>query len=176
MMKKLLMVIDYQNDFVCGALGFAQAKKLEAPIGARIEAYRREGQDVLFTFDTHGGDYLETQEGKKLPLPHCIVDTAGWQLYGKIRSLYQDDMPVFYKPTFGSLALGNYLKDKAYDQIELVGVVTNMCVIANAVIAKAALPEAEIIINTACVASSDEALHQKALEVMAGMQMTLKAI
>jgi len=172
-MKKLLLVIDYQNDFVSGSLGFEQAVSLEAPICDKIEAYLKNGDDVIFTLDTHDQNYGSTQEGKKLPVPHCLKGTHGWQVYGKAEKYLSEAAAVFEKPTFGSLALAEYLKDHPYDSIELCGVVSNICVISNAVLARAALPEAAIVVDSRCTASGDAALNQKALDVMAGLQVTV---
>lgn len=172
-MRKLLLVIDYQKDFVDGALGFEKAKTLSEGIRKKIISYRNDGWDIALTMDTHHEDYLKTQEGRILPIVHCIDQTEGHQIYDGIRDVIHEGDKVFKKPTFGSIALGNYLKEKNYDAIELVGLVTNMCVISNAVIAKAALPEAEIIIDSRLVASFSDELHQKALDVMKGLQMTI---
>ena len=158
-MKKLLLVVDYQKDFVDGALGFPGAEALDGPIAEKIAAYRAAGDDVAFTMDTHQENYLDTQEGRKLPVPHCIMASEGWKLYGKTGQAQDKkrDM-VSMKPTFPSLWLGNWLRDQKYGQVELVGLVSYMCVISNAVVAKAALPEAEIIIDAACTAGPDAAL------------------
>ena len=172
-MKKLLLVIDYQNDFVSGSLGFDQAVSLEGPICAKIESYLLSGDDVIFTLDTHGQNYSSTQEGKKLPVPHCLRDSDGWQVYGKAASYLSKATAVFEKNTFGSLDLAEYLKDHPYDVIELCGVVSNICVISNAVLARAALPEAAIVVDSHCTASNDSCLNQKALEVMAGFQVEI---
>lgn len=170
-MKRLLMVIDYQNDFVDGALGFPKAVSLSKGIAKKIELYRTSGDDVLFTLDTHHEDYLSTQEGHLLPIMHCIEGTEGFQLYRGLGDVIRPDDRVFKKPTFGSLELGNYLAEKNYDQIECVGLVTNMCVLSNAIIAKAASPEALIIIDSALCASFSDELHEKTLDVMRGLQM-----
>ena len=124
--------------------------------------------------DTHQENYLDTQEGHKLPVPHCIMASEGWKLYGKTGQAQDKkrDM-VSMKPTFPSLWLGNWLRDQKYGQVELVGLVSYMCVISNAVVAKAALPEAEIIIDAACTAGPDAALHEKALDLMEALQMTI---
>ena len=172
-MKNILLVIDYQNDFVNGTLGFARAAELEAAIVEKIEHYRRNGDEVAFTFDTHGPDYLQTQEGKKLPVAHCRRDTPGWQLYGKVAGLCAAGDKRFEKGAFGSMELAAYLAQQGYGRVELVGVVSNICVLSNAVLAKAALPEADIVIDAACTASFDESLHQAALDVMAGLHMTV---
>lgn len=108
-MKKLLVVVDYQKDFVDGSLGFAGAEQLEGPICEKIEAYARSGGDVVFTFDTHEDDYLNTQEGKKLPVPHCILGSEGWQLYGRVRAL-SVGRTLFFKKTFGCGELYDYLQ------------------------------------------------------------------
>ena len=159
-MKKLLLVIDYQKDFVDGALGFPGAETLDGAIAQKIDAYRAAGDDVAFTLDTHGEDYLTTQEGRKLPVPHCLAETPG-------------DMAI-QKPAFPSLELGNWLRGRSYDQIELVGLVSYICVISNAVIAKAALPEAEIIVDAACTAGPDKELHTKCLDLLEqGLQVTV---
>ena len=104
-MKQALIVVDYQNDFVDGALGFPKAKELEEPICQKIEQARKEGAEVIFTFDTHGGDYLSTQEGRKLPVPHCMKNSEGWQLYGRVAALKEEGDRCFEKPCFGSWEL-----------------------------------------------------------------------
>lgn len=172
-MKKLLVVVDYQKDFVDGSLGFSGAELLDAPIAAKIAAYHAAGDDVVFTFDTHTPDYLSTQEGRKLPAVHCVRGSEGWELYGETAKAACENDLRFEKPTFPSLALGEWLKGQDYGRIELVGLVSNICVLSNAVIAKAALPEAEIVVDAACTASFDPALHEKCLDVLAGLQVTV---
>lgn len=173
-MKKLLLVVDYQKDFVDGALGFPGAEKLDGPIARKIAQYRFAGDDVAFTMDTHRPNYLDTQEGRKLPIPHCIQDTAGWALYGETGKAAAAGDVSIRKATFPSLELGNWLEEKKYDQIELVGLVSYMCVLSNAVVAKAALPEAEILIDAACTAGPDQTLHEKCLDLMDALQMTVQ--
>ena len=172
-MKKLLIVVDYQNDFVDGALGFPGAEKLDGPIVARINEYRANGDDVAFTLDTHEEDYLNTQEGRKLPVAHCIENSEGWKLYGQVAETARSEDQTFPKPTFPSLELGKWLEGKAYEQIELCGLVSHICVLTNAVIAKAALPEAEILVDADLTASYDPVLHEKALDVLEGIQVTV---
>ncbi len=172
-MKKILVVVDYQNDFVSGSLGFDKAIALEKQICRKIEQYRQNGDEVVFTLDTHGENYLQTQEGKNLPVPHCIRNTQGWNLYGAVSGLCDKTSKCFEKVTFGSMKLAAYLAENTYDSVELIGVVSNICVISNAVLAKAALPEAEIIVDAACTASNDDSLNQKALDVMLGMQIKI---
>ena len=172
-MKKLLIVVDYQNDFVTGSLGFPKAETLEDPICRKIATYRNAGDDIVFTLDTHGGDYLETMEGKKLPITHCSRSSQGWQLFGKVAALRSPKDTVFEKPTFGAAGLLAYLTEHDYDTIELCGLVTNLCVLSNAVIAKTARPDADIIIDAACTASFDDTMHEKALDVLAGIHCTV---
>ena len=172
-MRRALIVVDFQKDFVDGSLGFAQAPLLENAICAKIDKYHQQGQTVVFTFDTHGGDYLHTQEGRKLPKIHCLKGSEGWRLYGRVESLCRPDDICIEKPGFGSMELAEYLRRTGFDQIELVGLVSSICVISNAVLAKAALPEAEIIVDASCTAGADSALHEKALDVMEGLQITV---
>jgi len=186
--KKVLIVVDYQKDFVDGALGFESAKNLDQGIADLVEQYMKNGDVVIFTADTHYENYLDTQEGKKLPVMHCVEGSDGWQFYGKTGEAYNKEynngkILMISKETFGSHTLVNTLMREDKDEqgipnqiesVTVVGVVTNMCVISNAVIAKAACPEAEIIILKDLVDSFDKELHQKALDVMASMQMIIK--
>ncbi len=165
---KLLVIVDYQNDFVTGSLGFPKARTLEEKIYNKALEYHNSKNEIVFTLDTHQDDYLLTEEGRHLPIKHAIINTEGHKLYGKIATLPGQR---FYKPTFGSQDFFNFLKNTPFQQIELVGVVTNMCVIANAILAKTAQPEAEIIIDASCCASFDDTLHEKALDIMEGLQM-----
>ena len=172
-MKKLLVVIDYQNDFVNGSLGFDGAEKLDGPIVQRIREYRAEGHDVAFTRDTHYQDYLETQEGKNLPVVHCIKGSHGWQIFGETAKEVREGDEIIDKPTFGSMALGEYAIEGAYDEIELVGLVSNICVMTNAAILKTALPEATVTVNAALTASHDAEMNRKALDVLEGIQVNV---
>ena len=172
-MKKILLVIDYQKDFVDGALGFPQAAVLEDAIADKITAYRKNGDEIVFTFDTHTEDYLSTQEGRNLPVIHCIKGTPGWELFGKIAGLCLETDTCFEKIAFGSMELANYLAENHYDQVELVGVVSNICLLSDAVIAKAALPEAQIVVDAACVASNVDRLNEAALDVMESLQIKI---
>lgn len=181
--KKVLVVVDYQKDFVDGALGFDSAKELDKGIASLMKEYAEDEDGVILcTFDTHTPKYMNTQEGRKLPVEHCIEGTEGWKLYGEtemMEIMYPLKCTRVRKPTFGSTELARKLVNLEYSQggiesITFVGVVTNMCVISNAVIAKAACPEAEIIIKKDLVDSFDKELHQKALDVMASMQMTIE--
>lgn len=176
-MKELLLVVDYQVDFVDGALGFPGAEKLDNKIKEFIKQAEKSKMDIIFTQDTHFENYMETQEGNKLPVPHCILNTEGHNLYGQTSQAAQETQKAIFlqKNTFGSHTLLNHLLTVApkYDKIHIVGLVTNICVISNAVICKTAQPEAEIYIYKDMVASFSEDLHNKALEVMAGLQMNI---
>ena len=165
-MKSLLLVIDYQNDFVDGALGFPGAEGLDGPIAQKIAQYHAAGDDVAFTLDTHGEDYLSTREGQRLPVPHCLRGSEGWTLYGESGKSRREGDAVLEKPAFPSLELGTWLREKGYDRVELVGLVSYICVLSNAVVAKAALPEAAIVVDAACTAGPDPTLHKMALDLM----------
>lgn len=169
--KSALIVVDYQKDFVNGNLGFPKAETLDKAIAAKIRDRRSAGSDIIVTLDTHAGNYLKTQEGKNLPVIHCIRGTEGWSLFGETAKQIRETDRKFEKGTFGSLALAEYLKEQRYDIVELAGVVSNICVISNAVLAKAALPEALIIVDAACTASNDDTMNEKALDVMEGLQI-----
>lgn len=182
-MKRLLIVVDYQNDFVDGALGFSGAEKLDEPIARKIKEYHDAEDLVMFTFDTHHKDYLETQEGRLLPIPHCIEFTEGHRLYGKVAACVGDTDELFYKPTFGSTALFERLAEaqriadevhvQPFASIELVGLVSNMCVLSNAVIARSACPDVPIIVDAACTAAPDPDMNEKALDVLEGLQIAV---
>lgn len=172
-MKKCLIVVDYQNDFVSGSLGFPKAVELEDKIVEKIRAYRAAGDAVVFTFDTHTREYLLTQEGRKLPVPHCIYGTEGHKLYGRVNGEADAEDMCFIKTTFGSDALFDFLKQNRFSAIELVGVVTNICVISNAVLVKTAQPETPVTVDASCTASNDDELHEKALDVMESFQITV---
>ena len=166
-----MIVVDYQNDFVTGSLGFPGAELPEQGIVDKIRAYRENGDEVVFTFDTHFGDYLETQEGRNLPVAHCGQGSDGHKLYGLVAEAVMETDKVFHKNTFGSDDLYQYLKTERFAAIELVGLVSNICVIANAVLAKTAQPETLIIVDAKLTASHDEKLHQATLDVMKGLQI-----
>lgn len=170
-MSKCLIVIDYQNDFVTGSLGFLKAKELDGRIAQKVKMYHDNGDDVLFTFDTHDTDYLKSREGRYLPVEHCIKGADGHALYGKTGENLRTEDRCFEKVTFGSDELYEYLKKKDYERIELAGVVTNICVISNAVLARTAQPETDVVIDVSCVASNDDALNEAALKVIESLQI-----
>ena len=170
-MKRLLIVVDYQNDFVNGSLGFSGAELLETPILNKIKEYEANNDHIIYTLDTHYDEYLETQEGKGLPIKHCIHETEGHALYGKIFDHYYQETyesnEVVFKDSFGSVDLMKMLIErKQYDVIELVGLVSYICVLSNAIIAKTAHPEAKIVVDSNCIAGPDKELHDACLKLM----------
>lgn len=172
-MKRILIVVDYQNDFVNGSLGFEDALKLEDRISKRIKKAVEDDEEVVFTKDVHQNDYMSTEEGKNLPIPHCIKGTSGCELYGKINELAKGHL-IFEKETFGSTKLGEYLKNNQFDQITLVGLVSYICVLSNAVIAKAYCPNAHIIVEKQLTDGPDKILQDKAFEVMSNIHVEIK--
>lgn len=171
---KILFVIDYQNDFVDGALGFDGAKDLDMRIASRVREY---GNDrVFYTLDTHGKDYSDTLEGKKLPITHCIKGTKGHELYGETaKALLEVGAKGFEKESFGLKITEEIRKElpQNVEQIELCGLVSNICVISNAVILRTEYPNAEIVVDSALTACADEEMNKKALDVMAGFQVKI---
>ena len=168
-MSKILVVIDMQNDFITGSLGTAEAQKIVDKVADRIESFDGE---VVFTMDTHASIYLSTREGKNLPVQHCIRGSEGWRLNKKIESL-SEHRRIFEKPTFGSIELANYIVDGDYTEIELVGLCTDICVISNALLLKAYLPEAKISVNAACCAGVTPESHENALSAMKMCQIEI---
>ncbi len=171
-MSRLLIVVDMQNDFVDGALGFEGAETIIPKIISRISEYEEAGDDIVYTLDTHGEDYMQTQEGRKLPVPHCIKGQKGHELVPALKSILEGKR-AFEKPVFGSLELGNFIAENRgkYETIEVCGLVSNICVISNAVIARAGDPEAEIVVDRELTASFDQKLNDETMDVLAGFQV-----
>ena len=174
-MNRYLFVIDYQNDFVDGALGFPGAEKLDEKIAAKVREYG-EGK-VLFTRDTHFENYLDTREGRNLPVKHCVKGTFGWECYGETRKALEEvNAPAIDKLVFGmdvtDPATAAVLPESA-DEIELVGLVSNICVVSNAVVLQSKYPEATIIVDASCTDSFDKTLHEKVLDVLSGFQVNV---
>ena len=172
-MKRLLIVVDYQKDFVDGALGFPGAEALDGPIADRIASYRAAGDHVAFTLDTHGPDYSATEEGHWLPAAHCLRESPGWDLYGRTGEARLPSDPVFEKETFPSLSLAQWLQGQDYDAVELCGLVSHICLLSNAVMVKAALPNAHITVDARLTASYDPALHREALDILEGIHIAV---
>ena len=169
---KVLVVIDMQNDFIDGALGTPEACAI---VPAVVDKIRNFDGLILATRDTHGADYLNTQEGRNLPVEHCIKGTKGWELNPEISELIKET-PID-KPTFGSCELGMRLKELAQheniENITLIGVCTDICVISNAMIIKAFLPEVPVTVVKDCCAGVTPESHLRALEAMRSCQIEI---
>ena len=161
-MKDLLIVVDMQNDFITGALGTQEAQAILPDVAELVKGW---AGPVAFTRDTHGPEYLSTQEGRSLPVPHCLRGTEGWQIADALRP-YAANAPVFDKPAFGSLALADWCLGQEADRITLCGVCTGICVISNALLIKAALPETPVRVLAHCCACVTPQSHQTALDTM----------
>ena len=174
-MKHFLIVVDMQTDFVDGSLGSAEAAAI---LPAAVKKIRSFPGEIIATLDTHGPGYLETAEGKKLPVEHCIKGSAGWQLDPEIRdALEVHGYRAVEKPTFGSMILPQLIRDLAGEEdfdVELIGLCTDICVISNALLLKANFYEKEVIVDPACCAGVTPALHEAALQTMASCQIQIR--
>ena len=169
---KVLIVIDMQNDFVTGSLGTKEACSIVPYVKEKVEEYRKQGNPIIFTRDTHGEDYLSTLEGKNLPVKHCIHNTMGWEI---IKELNTSDMPIFDKGTFGSIEMAQYMKSKYPDaEFEFVGVCTDICVISNVLLLKALLPNNQICVDAKGCAGVTVESHMNALSAMEACQITIR--
>lgn len=172
-MQDVLIVVDMQNDFIDGALGTREALAVLPAVEAKIRGF---SGAVLFTRDTHREDYLETQEGGLLPVPHCAKGTPGWSIHPRLESLRV--LPALDKPSFGSLELAEKLREmdqaEPVHSVTLVGLCTDICVISNALIAKAALPEVRVIVDAACCAGATPEGHRNALQAMKACQVIIQ--
>ena len=170
-MQKILVVVDMQNDFIDGALGTAEAVAIVPKVAEKIKNF---DGTVLYTRDTHEENYMETQEGRNLPVPHCIRGTEGWQIRTELQ---QAGAMVVDKPTFGSRALAEKLvemnREEAIESITLIGLCTDICVISNAFVIKAFLPETPIFVDAACCAGVTPKSHERALEAMKVCQIAV---
>lgn len=172
-MKKLLVVVDMQNDFVTGALGTKEAVLIVPNVIKKIEEELENQTEVIFTKDTHQENYLSTQEGRNLPIIHCVKNTKGWELIPEL-SGYEVTNKVIEKPTFGSTRLAHHVANGHYDEVELIGLCTDICVISNAMIIKAVDTEAVIKIDSSCCAGVTPESHQNALEAMRMCQIVVE--
>lgn len=171
-MKKILVVVDMQNDFISGALGSPAARKIVPAVARKINERRSQGYGIVFTMDTHGKDYLSTAEGRALPVEHCIKGSYGWRLCEEI-SAAAEGCETFEKGAFGSRALIAYLEKIHPDEIEFIGLCTDICVISNAITAKTFLPETTITVDGSCCAGSTEEGHAAALSAMRSCQIKI---
>ena len=170
-MRKLLIVIDMQNDFIDAALGTKEAVSIVDAVKEKIRSYPAE--DVIATMDTHGENYMDTQEGKYLPVPHCIRGTEGWMIRPDIEELLKG-AKIYEKPTFGSVKMAADLKalsEKEESELELIGLCTDICVASNALLLKAARPEVKVSVDPACCAGVTPEKHEAALETMRSCQI-----
>ena len=158
-MKATLLVIDMQKDFIDGALGTPEAQAIVPAVKEKIQNRLAEGWEILYTRDTHGEDYLHTPEGKKLPVPHCIRGTVGWEIP---EELYVEGSEIIDKPSFGFTGWNSY----SFEEIEIVGLCTDICVVSNALILKALFPNAKISVDPKCCAGVTPASHDAALLTM----------
>ena len=165
-MKRTLLVIDMQNDFIDMALGTKETVAILPAVKRKIEAYRSRGDEIIYTRDTHGADYLQTPEGQKLPVMHCVQGTKGWEI---AEGLYVPDSRIIDKPTFG----WPHWDEFNFESVELIGLCTDICVISNALLIKAQCPHAEVTVDAACCAGVTPQTHTAALETMKMCQVSI---
>ena len=175
-MKKVLVVVDMQKDFVDGSLG---TKEAVAIVNAAVEKVKNFDGNVIFTRDTHTDHYMETQEGKNLPVVHCIKGTEGWEIIPELKVLCEEKQCKCYdKPTFGSRALAEDLKNLyeagELESVELIGICTDICVVSNALMIKAFMPELPMSVDSSCCAGVTPEKHEAALETMRSCQIFVK--
>lgn len=171
-MSKVLVVVDMQEDFITGSLGTQEAQAIVPAVVEKICRRKEEGYEILVTLDTHGPDYSNTQEGKKLPVEHCIRGTQGWQLQADVERAV-GDAKRYEKPTFGSRELALDLEKMQPESVEFVGLCTDICVVSNVLAAKAWLPETPMSVDSSCCAGVTPQSHQAALDTMASCQVEI---
>ena len=174
-MKKILIVVDMQKDFVDGALGTSEAVGIVDNVVEKAENF---DGDIIVTYDTHFENYMETREGKYLPVPHCIKGTEGWKLNDKVQAAVdKKGFKAIEKPTFGSVILPEYIKENYNPdetEVEIIGLCTDICVVSNALVLKVAFPEMNITVDSACCAGVTVESHKAALETMKMCQINIK--
>ena len=163
-MKKTLIVVDMQKDFVDGSLGTKEAVGILEIVKKKIEEYKNNGDEIIYTRDTHQENYMSTNEGKHLPVVHCIEGTPGWEIYD---GLYVEGSEIIDKPSFGYTGWSKY----SFEQVELIGLCTDICVISNALIIKAFFPEISVSVDAGCCAGVTPEKHEAALETMRSCQV-----
>jgi len=170
-MKKVLVVVDMQNDFIDGSLGTAEAVSIVPAVCSAVSDFEGE---IIFTRDTHFENYMDTQEGKKLPVKHCIKDTYGWEICDQLKALPKySSSRIIDKKTFGSDELAEYFGKEKPDQVTLIGLCTDICVISNAMLTKAFSPETEVTVIASCCAGVTPQSHTNALEAMKMCQINV---
>lgn len=177
-MSKLLVVIDMQNDFIDGALGTKEAVNIVDNVVNKIREYKAAGEPIIFTMDTHTDNYLETQEGKNLPVKHCIAHSEGWAIHNRIKEAVDlNEHKIYEKVTFGSSDLAKDLLNGVYNKIsevELIGICTDICVISNAILFKTFLPEVPVYVDATCCAGVTPENHENALKAMERCQIHIR--
>ncbi len=177
-MEKILIVVDMQNDFVTGSLGSKEAEAMVSNAAKKISEFKGR---ILCTADTHSEKYLSTQEGKNLPVNHCIKNSEGWEIIPELKKILKEkqdegiDVKIYEKPTFGSSDLAEYIgkmKD-TISEIEIIGLCTDICVVSNALIVKAFAPEIPITVDASCCAGTTQEKHRAALETMKSCQIKI---
>ena len=158
-MKKTLIVVDMQNDFIDGALGTKEAVAIVPNVKKKIQEYVVNGAEIIYTRDTHTEDYMNTNEGKNLPVPHCIKGTQGWEIAD---GLYVEKCKIVDKPTFGYIGWADY----QFEEVELIGLCTDICVVSNALMIKALFPEINVSVDASCCAGVTPQSHEAALTTM----------
>lgn len=158
-MKKTLIVVDMQNDFIDGALGTKEAVAIVPNVKKKIQEYVVNGAEIIYTRDTHTEDYMNTNEGKNLPVPHCIKGTQGWEIAD---GLYVENCKIVDKPTFGYIGWADY----QFEEVELIGLCTDICVVSNALMIKALFPEINVSVDASCCAGVTPQSHEAALTTM----------
>lgn len=170
-MKKVLIIVDYQNDFVDGIMGNDAARGIESEICKKIERYLDAGDDLIFLMDTHSQEDICSREFEFNQRLHCVSGTEGWNVYGKVARYVPKAKHVIRKNSYGSAVLADVLRQDQYSVVELAGVTTHSCVFSNAVIAAAAMPFAQILVDAACTASSDESQKAASLEMLKSLHI-----
>jgi nicotinamidase-related amidase len=173
-MRKLLVVVDMQKDFVDGALGTKEAEQIVPAVVEKIRSY--DIKDVFVTYDTHQENYMDTQEGHNLPVKHCVEGTEGWELNAAVKEAVAG-ATIVKKPTFGSTELAQQIKsiaEKEEIEVELIGLCTDICVVSNALVLKAFMPEVHISVDSSCCAGVTPQKHEAALETMRSCQIDVK--
>lgn len=171
--KRLLVIVDFQNDFIDGSLGFPGAADIEGRLLDLIDEFEKKGDDVVFTKDIHSAEYLQTEEGRNLPVVHCLYGSEGSKIHGQV-GIKSTRHRVFIKDTFGSRGLFDFLLKNDYKEIVLAGLVSTICVLSNAVIAKTALPNAHIIVDRLGSASPDKEAEEKTYDVLRGIHVEIR--
>jgi len=165
-MKKTLIVVDMQNDFIDMALGTKEAVAIVPKVKEKIQEYVQNGDEIIFTRDTHGDNYLQTPEGKQLPVEHCIKGTKGWQI---AEGLYIEGCKIIDKPNFG----WPHWNEEHLEDVEIIGLCTDICVVSNALIIKATFPDINVKVDSNCCAGVTVETHEAALKTMAMCQIEI---